>query len=75
MLKTQVIIQIKNYQKVLLRAVFGLLSFLFTTVNFLNKDDFLNPMYNNILKLSFSLCLKEINGFLSYKVAHKIFIL
>lgn len=75
MLKTQVIIQIKNYQKVLLRAVFGLLSFLFTTVNFLNKDDFLNPMYNNILKLSFSLCLKEINGFISYKVARKFFIL
>lgn len=56
------LIQIKTYQEVLVREVLGLLSFWFTTVNFLNKDDFLNPSYNNILNLSFSLLLKKIKG-------------
>lgn len=43
------------YQEVLVREVLSTLSFGFTLVNFLNKDDFLNPIYNKILKLSFSL--------------------
>lgn len=40
----------------------GLTVFLFPTVNFLNKNDFLNTNYNNILNLSFSLLLKKIKG-------------
>lgn len=58
---TWVIIQIKNYQEVLVREVLSLLSFWFTTVNL--KDDFLNPNYSNILNLIFSLPLKKIKGF------------